>query len=777
MAEEKQPIDTGKKTVTGRTIWRDPKTGEDYSERSTTFQGKDGRYYTMPTVDKNGNQYSEDAIKEYVDKYGAIDYLTGEELPKFKSEKDAIMYAIKRSNTRKQKEESMEQQMELFARGGLEDEGGEIDEVSGNKVPIGGTKKGVRDDIDVKISEGEFVFPEDVTRYIGLEKLMELRQEAKMGLKKMEAMGQMGNSEEATIPDDLPFDMADLIIVSGPAGDTPKEMNRGGVVEAQMGTFVPPNLQTGTVQNTNPNTFTGIAGYQPSVYQQPLGQISAGSQITPASAFKPSDITQTVGTTTGPQQQSTVGGFLPKFVDPKSVQTTVDTPDLDVPEAGDVTKTIKYINPETGEIRDVRTYNNVPTTPLPEGFIPYDEYLNQQETQPVEDTGVQTTQVTRQEDDSSSLRSVLQAKKDEGSNLDNLLKTNNKDDLINLYLENQNAKAVATAAGVINPIFMFGRLAANNQSKRIEERLNEVFEGDSWKENEKIKSFEEKGFLEKTTTGLKSVASGFFEGITNIFDSEAIAEYNENYAAKYDVSKHPFAAGVGTAENLTSQEQQSFDNAVDNGNEAIAGHHAAVARLRGKQNSFIDQGLSRAEGSAMGLSAHDMDQAEKFGGSLQRAIDQGTAERDPTVTSGTQFFTKYVSVDKNTEDTDTNDSTDGGGIFGGYSCYVATALNDKGYWPTIKKIKLIKWCIKTKPENKIDTKIWRNGYVVFGKKIIAPNVDNKIIQWLSNGFYDATVYKKKNIKAILGKLFFYIPSYFIGICKLLTGKLVDIERT
>ena len=25
------PIDTGKKTVTGRTIWRDPETDEDYS--------------------------------------------------------------------------------------------------------------------------------------------------------------------------------------------------------------------------------------------------------------------------------------------------------------------------------------------------------------------------------------------------------------------------------------------------------------------------------------------------------------------------------------------------------------------------------------------------------------------------------------------------------------------------------------------------------------------------------------------------------------------------
>jgi hypothetical protein len=88
----------------------------------------------------------------------------------------------------------MQQQLNLFNRGGLRDEGGEIDEVSGNLVPIGGTKKGVRDDIDVNISEGEFVFPEDVTRYIGLEKLMQLRQEAKMGLKQMEAMGQMGNS-------------------------------------------------------------------------------------------------------------------------------------------------------------------------------------------------------------------------------------------------------------------------------------------------------------------------------------------------------------------------------------------------------------------------------------------------------------------------------------------------------------------------------------------------------------------------------------------------------
>jgi len=61
-----------------------------------------------------------------------------------------------------------------------------------------------------------------------------------MGLKKMEAMGQMGNSEEATLPDDMPFDMADLVIIEGP--DEPKEMAQGGVIKAQTGTFVVPKF-------------------------------------------------------------------------------------------------------------------------------------------------------------------------------------------------------------------------------------------------------------------------------------------------------------------------------------------------------------------------------------------------------------------------------------------------------------------------------------------------------------------------------------------------------
>ena len=68
----------------------------------------------------------------------------------------------------------MPQQMELFSEGGLKDEGGTVDPVSGNDVPPGSTQEEVRDDIPAQLSEGEFVFPADVVRYIGLEKLMNL---------------------------------------------------------------------------------------------------------------------------------------------------------------------------------------------------------------------------------------------------------------------------------------------------------------------------------------------------------------------------------------------------------------------------------------------------------------------------------------------------------------------------------------------------------------------------------------------------------------------------
>ena len=146
---------------------------------------------------------------------------------------------------------SMTKQMEMFEEGGLKDEGGMVDEESGNDVPIGSTREEVRDDIPAQLSEGEFVFPADVVRFVGLEKLMQLRQKAKEGLKKMEDMGQMGNSEEATIPDDVPFSMDDLDIEDDKEEEvSDSNFNRGGVVTMAEGGTTP------TTENTDLNTTT-----------------------------------------------------------------------------------------------------------------------------------------------------------------------------------------------------------------------------------------------------------------------------------------------------------------------------------------------------------------------------------------------------------------------------------------------------------------------------------------------------------------------------------------
>lgn len=170
--------------------------------------------------------------------------------------------------------------------GGLAEEGGTVDPISGNSVPPGSTKEEVRDDIPAQLSEGEFVFPADVVRYIGLEKLMRLRQEAKMGLAAMEAMGQMGNSEEATMPDDLPFDMYDLDIED----DDEYNMAQGGVVKMQQGgtNYTPPTVG-GFV--APPPVTTGFSGPQPvQPFQSGQGQFqvagAAEGAVTPKTSIQ-----------------------------------------------------------------------------------------------------------------------------------------------------------------------------------------------------------------------------------------------------------------------------------------------------------------------------------------------------------------------------------------------------------------------------------------------------------------------------------------------------------
>ena len=95
-----------------------------------------------------------------------------------------------------------------YNEGGFLDDGASVDPISGNEVPTGSLQEEVRDDIPAQLSEGEFVFPADVVRFIGLGQLMKIRDKAKTGLVDMEAEGQIGGSP--TVSEDMPSEMAGM---------------------------------------------------------------------------------------------------------------------------------------------------------------------------------------------------------------------------------------------------------------------------------------------------------------------------------------------------------------------------------------------------------------------------------------------------------------------------------------------------------------------------------------------------------------------------------------
>lgn len=143
----------------------------------------------------------------------------------------------------------------MFAEGGMMQEGGTVDPVSGNEVPPGAMAEEVRDDIDAKLSEGEFVFPADVVRYVGLETLMKIRDKAKTGLKKMEEIGQMGNASE--VPDgEALHGGEDEMDDESFSSEIDSIMSEDDVSGYAAGGYVPRKNQTATAPSTDQNVYT-----------------------------------------------------------------------------------------------------------------------------------------------------------------------------------------------------------------------------------------------------------------------------------------------------------------------------------------------------------------------------------------------------------------------------------------------------------------------------------------------------------------------------------------
>jgi hypothetical protein len=258
-------------------------------------------------------------------------------------------------------------QMELFEDGGFKDQGNTKDPISNNPVPVGSTKKEVRDDIPANLSEGEFVLPADVVRYHGLEKIMGFRDQAKQGLQKMEDMGQMGNSDQATLPDGTPF----------------QQMAEGGAVPV-------PTIQ------------------QPEVVAQ--NQIPGVQYVAPTTqAVRPSiySFNQQMPQVTVPTQPSVTVPTQPNYQTPAYRQSTstAETPtfsNLLGTQFGQLQESVtkRYVN-DAGEEMYIPFVNGEPIYPIPNGFREEAEDAIKKEDEDI-NKAVQSTSVRQQQDDGDS---------------------------------------------------------------------------------------------------------------------------------------------------------------------------------------------------------------------------------------------------------------------------------------------------------------------------------------------------------------------------------------
>lgn len=86
-----------------------------------------------------------------------------------------------------------------MACGGMMSSDYEVDPVSGNEIPLGSNPENVRDDIDAKLSQDEYVLPAHVVKWHGLKHIQEMQMEAEAGLMGMAMEGLIqGYEEEAS---------------------------------------------------------------------------------------------------------------------------------------------------------------------------------------------------------------------------------------------------------------------------------------------------------------------------------------------------------------------------------------------------------------------------------------------------------------------------------------------------------------------------------------------------------------------------------------------------
>jgi len=217
---------------------------------------------------------------------------------------------------------AIEQQMQLFALGGLDDDGMSRDPVSGNTIPAGSMANEVRDDVDAKLSDGEYVVPANVVRFFGVKFFEDLRTQAMQGLGAMEANGRIGGEP---MPSAMP--MQDQMANSS------EELSEQDMAMLQ-------NIM---------NEGGDVRGYAHGGYHDPVNDPQPIPQSIPSSVYPLTQYATPGASTMNPALNPNI-----------AVTPTTPTTPVEDPNAGSGFRFVTMVNPVTGEIQVVQFKGDVP---------------------------------------------------------------------------------------------------------------------------------------------------------------------------------------------------------------------------------------------------------------------------------------------------------------------------------------------------------------------------------------------------------------------------------
>ena len=277
---------------------------------------------TNEESDKNSNSSNTNFLKEMQEKFSIGNFNV---IPKLEGAEKGVNFKLEYAKGGKiMATPSEEQQMEMMLDGGgFNDQGGTVDPVSGNEVPIGNTQEGVRDDVPIMASEREYVVDAATVNYFGVQKYNDEKKAAAVGYQQMEQDGLLGQPTQGAMLDsseEMPFSIEDLDVAD--AEGQPVMMANGGVVPKGF--------------------YHGGYHYNP----VPVGTDEMGRPIQATSSSRSLNVNQ------------------PNRPQPKSFNDAFPTTDEEY-------MTTKYYKHPDGRNIPIIFIRGVPMQSIPEGFVEY----------------------------------------------------------------------------------------------------------------------------------------------------------------------------------------------------------------------------------------------------------------------------------------------------------------------------------------------------------------------------------------------------------------------